>query len=93
MSGRHLEQFVDQLSLSSDIRTAHPPRLPIPNYVHRLITLHRAMRHLELSVPLLAPNPAFRRSVVVYQDTVLILHRSVLASAVKSRFLVFVRDG
>ena len=37
VSCRHLEQVVDELNLSPHIRTAHPPRLPLPDHVHGLV--------------------------------------------------------
>ena len=32
-------QVVDELNLSPNIRTAHPPRLPLPDHVHGLVAL------------------------------------------------------
>jgi len=73
--------------------TAHPPRLPLPNHVHRLIILNRSARHLELAEPLLGVHAAFDRSVVLFQDVVQVLHRSVPAAAAKCPFLLYVREG
>ena len=42
ISGSHPEQFVDALNLPPNIRTAHPPYLPLPDHVHRLISLNRS---------------------------------------------------
>ena len=48
VSCRHLEQVVDELNLSPHIRTAHPPRLPLPDHVHGLVALDRSPRRLKL---------------------------------------------
>ena len=39
VSCRHLEHVVDELNLSPHIRTAHPPRVPLPDHVHGLVAL------------------------------------------------------
>ena len=44
VSCRHLEQLVDELNLSPNIRTAHTPRLPLPDHVHGLVALDRSPR-------------------------------------------------
>ena len=36
VSCSHVEQLVDELNLSPNIRAAHPPHLPLPNHVHGL---------------------------------------------------------
>ena len=46
VSCRHLEQVVDELNLSPHIRTAHPPRLPLPDHVHGLVALDRSPRRV-----------------------------------------------
>jgi len=76
-----IEQLVDELILPADIVAADPPPLPFPNHVHRLITLNRSSRRLELSEPLLGVHTTFDRSVVLFQNVVQILHRSVPAAA------------
>ena len=40
VSCNHPEQLVDELNLSPTIRTAHPPRLPLPDHVHGLQRCH-----------------------------------------------------
>ena len=44
VSCRRFEQRVDELNLSPNIRTAHPPRLPLPDHVHGLVALDRSPR-------------------------------------------------
>ena len=45
----HLEQLVDKLNLLPNIRTAHPPRLPLPDHVHGLVSLDRSPRRVEFT--------------------------------------------
>ena len=70
------EELVDELNLTPNIRSAHPPNLPLPQHVHRLITLNRSLRRLEFSEPLLGVYPAFDRAMILLQDIVQVLHRS-----------------
>ena len=41
VSCSHPEQFVDELNLLPNIRTVHPPRLPLPDHVHGLVSSDR----------------------------------------------------
>src|ERR1700680_644829 len=89
-SGGQFEELVDELNLTPNISSAHPPNLPLPHHVDRLITLNGSLRRLEFSEPLLGVHPAFDRSVVLLQDIVQVLHRSVPATAAKCLFLPYV---
>jgi len=75
-SSGQFEELVDELNLTPNIRSAHPPNLPLPQHVHRLITLNRSLRRLEFSEPLLGVYPAFDRAMILLQDIVQVLHRS-----------------
>jgi hypothetical protein len=72
---------VDELNLTPNITSAHPPNLPLPQHVHGFVTLNRSMRRLEFSEPLLGVNSAFDRTVILLQDIVQVLHRSVPTTA------------
>jgi hypothetical protein len=41
-SGRQIEQLVVELTLFTNIISADPPRLPLPDHVHRFVPLNRA---------------------------------------------------
>ena len=57
-SSGQFEELVDELNLTPNIRSAHPPNLPLPQHVDGLITLIRSLRRLEFSEPLqVAPQP------------------------------------
>ena len=57
VSCSHLEQPVDELNLAPHIRAAHPPRLPLPNHVHGLVSLDCSPRRVKLAKPLLGLYP------------------------------------
>ena len=81
VSCRHLEQVVDELNLSPHIRTAHPPRLPLPDHVHGLVALDRSPRRLKLTKPLLGFHASFDRSMILLQNVVQVLDWPVAATA------------
>ena len=87
VSCRHLEQVVDELNLSPHIRTAHPPRLPLPDHVHGLVALDHSPRRLKLTKPLLGFHASFDRSMILLQDVVqvLVLPPSTVATPPLSR--------
>jgi hypothetical protein len=79
--GSHFEQPVDELNLPPNIRTAHPPHLPLPNHVHRLISLNRSPRRKEFTKALLGLHSSFDRSMILLQDVVQVLDRPMSAAA------------
>src|SRR6195256_5416790 len=91
-SGGQFEELVDELNLTPNISSAHPPNLPLPHHIHRLITLNRSLRRREFSKPLLGVHPAFDRSVVLLENVVQVLYGSVAATAAKCPFLLYVGD-
>src|ERR1700682_3527656 len=92
-SGGQFEELVDELNLTPNISSTHPPNLPLPHHVHRLITLNRSLRRLEFSEPLLGIDAPFDRAMILLQDIVQVLHRSVPTTAAKCPFLLYVGDG
>ena len=42
VSCSHPEQLADELNLSPNIRTAHSPRLPLPDHAYCLVSLDRS---------------------------------------------------
>jgi hypothetical protein len=77
----------------SNVSPANPPNLSFPNHVYRLISLNRSLGRLELAKSLLGVHPAFDRSMVLFQDIVKVLHRSVPAMTAQGPFLLYVGDG
>ena len=87
VSCRHLEQVVNELNLSLNIRTAHPPRLPLPDHVHGLVALDRSPRRVEGTKALLGLHASFDRSMILLHDVVQVLDRPVAATASQESFL------
>ena len=83
-----LEQLVDELNLLPNIRTAHPPRLTLPDHVHGLISLDRSPRRVEFTKALLGLHASFDRSMILLQDVVQVLNRPVVATASQDSFLL-----
>src|SRR5262249_18793068 len=79
--GRQFEQPVDELILSANIVAADPPRLPLPHHVYGLISCKRSPRGVEHAKALLGLHAAFDRTVVLLQDVIQILDRSMAAAA------------
>ena len=75
------EESLDELNLTPNVSPANPPSLPFPNHVHRLISLNRSRGGLELSKSLLGVHSSFDRSIILFQDIVKVLHRSVPAES------------
>ena len=67
---------------------ADPPRLPFPEHVHCLIALDRPLRWPDLAKVLLGLDASFDRAMILLQDVVQILDRSMTAAAAQdsSRF-------
>ena len=86
VSGRQIEQLVDELILLANIMSADPARLPFSDHVHRLISLNRSPRCSELAKALLGLYSSFDGSMVLFQDVVQILDRSMSAAAAQGSF-------
>ena len=64
----HLEQLVDELNLLPNIRTVHPPRLPLPDHMHGLVSLDRSPRHVEFTKALLGLQRGTARLLCAVSD-------------------------
>ena len=93
ISGSQIEDLVDESDLTEDIFPAHPSNLPLSDHVHRLVTLNRSPRRLELPKSLLGLDPTFDGSVVLLQNIVQVLHGPVPATGAKRPFLLYIGDG
>ena len=87
ISCSHLEQLVDELNLLPNIRTVHPPRLPLPDPVHGLVSLDRSLGRVECTKALLGLHASFARSMILLQDVVQVLDRPVAATAPQDSFV------
>ena len=93
VSGSHIEQLVDELILFANIIiVADPPRLPLPDHVHRLVSLNRSPGGLELAKAPLGFDSPFDRSMILLHDVVQVLDRSMSAAAAQGAFLFHSRN-
>jgi hypothetical protein len=88
ISGRQLEHVVDELILTPNIGPAHPSNLSLPHHVARFITMNRSPRGLELPESLLGVHPSFDGAMVLLDNVVQVLRRSVPTATPESSFLL-----
>src|SRR5580704_1771747 len=86
VSGSQIEQLVDEPILLANIMVADPPRLSLPDHVHSLVSRNRSPCRAELAKALLGLHASFDRSVILLQDVVQVLDRSMAAAAAQSSF-------
>ena len=82
---------MDALHLLPNSRPAHPPRVPLPDHVHRLVAWDRAPRRLNrlnITKPLRGVHASCDRSVIRLDDVVHVLDRSGAATALPDAFLL-----
>src|ERR1039458_8577791 len=91
-SGCQLEKVVDELNLSKKIISCHPSSLSLPNHVDCFIALNRSPSCLEFSEPLLGVHSTFDGSMILFQNVVQVLHRSVSTAVAQRPFLLTIRD-
>jgi hypothetical protein len=83
----HAPQLVDELILLTNISAADPPRLSLVDHVHRFVSLDRSPGGVELAKALVSLHSAFDRSMVLLQDVVQVLHRSMAAAVAQGSSL------
>ncbi len=79
---------MDARHLLPNSQPPHPPRVPLPDHVHRLVALDRAPRRLHITNPLRGVHAAGDRSVIRLHDGVHVVDRSGAATALPDAFLV-----
>ena len=85
-SGRQLEPIGDELILLADLIVADAPHRPFADHVHRLVNFNRSPRSSELAKALLGLHSSFYHSMILLQDVVQILDRSMAAAAAQQLF-------
>src|SRR5450756_1785919 len=91
-SGCQIEKVVDELNLSQKIISCHPSSLPLPDHVDCFIALNRSPCGLKFSEALLGVHSTFDGSMILFQNVVQVLHRSVSTAVAQRPFLLTVRD-
>ena len=87
------EQLVDELILFANVIVADPPHLPLADHVHRFVSLDRPAGRLELTKALLGLEWSFDCSMILLQDVVQVLDRSMSAAAAQSSLLFHCYNG
>src|SRR5580704_8277513 len=87
-----VEKAVDELNLTKKIISCHPSNLPLADHVDCFVALNRSPSHLEFSEALLGVHATFDGSMVLFENVVQVLHRSVSIALAQRPFLLTVRD-
>jgi hypothetical protein len=75
--GCQIEKAVDELNLTKKIISCHPSSLPLPDHVDCFVALNRSPSRLEFSEALLGVHSTFDGSMILFQNVVQVLHRSM----------------
>ena len=85
--GCQIEKAVDELNLSKKIISCHPSNLPLPDHVDCFVALNRSPSRLKFSEALLGVHSTFDGSMILFQNVVQVLHRSVSTAVAQRPFL------
>src|SRR5580704_12451520 len=89
--GCQVEKAVDELNLKKII-SCHPSNLPLADHVDGFVALNRSPSRLEFSEALLGVHATFDGSMILFENGVQVLHRSVSIALAQRPFLLTVRD-
>src|ERR1039457_2434928 len=90
--GCQIEKAVDELNLKKKIISCHPSNLPLPDHVDCFVALKRSPCCLEFSEALLGVYSTFDGSMILFENVIQVLHRSVSTAVAQRPFLFTVRD-
>src|SRR5271169_4455823 len=86
--GCQIEEAVDELNLSKKIISCHPSNLPFPDHVDCFVALNRSPSRLIFSEALLSIHSTFDGSMILFENVVQVLHRSVSTAGAQRPFLL-----
>jgi len=72
-----IKKAVDELNLTKKIISCYPSNLSLPDHVNRFVALNRSPSRLEFSEALLGVHSTFDGSMILFENVVQVLHRSV----------------
>ena len=90
--GYQVEKAVDELNLPKKIISCHPSNVPLSDHVDRFVALNRSPRRLEFSEALFGSHSTFDGSMILFENVVQVLHRSVSTTVAQRSFLLTVGD-
>ena len=82
----NLEQPSDEMELANNLTDAHPPRLPLPNRMHRFVTLDRAVGSPERTEALARSRASLDGPMILLQEVIKVLHRPQSTSTPQRAF-------
>ena len=80
VSGSQVEQLVDELILLANIIDADPPRLSLADHVDGLVSRNHSLGCLERAKALFGLHPSFDGAMILLEDVVQVLDRSMAAA-------------
>ncbi len=86
------QKAVDELNLTKKIISCHPSNLPLADHVDCFVALNRSPSRPEFSEALLGVHATFDGSMILFENVVQVLHRSVSTALAQRPFLLTVRD-
>src|SRR6516165_12549915 len=87
------EKAVDELNLSKKIISCHPSSLPLPDHMNCFVALNRSPSRRELSEALLGIHTTFDGSMILFENVIQVLHRSVSTAVAQRAFLTYCRGS
>src|ERR1035438_2788785 len=90
--GCQIEKAVDELNLTKKIISCHPSSLPLPDHVDCFVALNRSPSRLEFSKALLGVHSTFDGSMILFENVVQVLYRSVSTAVAQRPFLLGIGD-
>jgi hypothetical protein len=86
--GCQVEEAFDELNLPKKIISCHPSNLPLSDHVDSFVALNRSPSRMEFSETLLGDYAAFDGSMILFENVVQVLHRSVSTAITQRSFLL-----
>ena len=86
VSGRQLEQLVDEAILLANISGAKPSCLPLPDHVQRFVSGKGSPGCMEFAKALRGLDAAFDGAMILLENVVQILNRSMTTPAAQRSF-------
>ena len=90
--GCQTEEAVYEPNLSKKIISCHPSNLPLPDHVDCFVALNCSPSRLEFSEALLRIHATFDGAMILFENVVQVLHRSVSTAVAQRPFLFTVGD-
>src|SRR5271156_49084 len=90
--GCQAEKAVDELNLTKKMISCHPSNLPLADHEDCFVALNRSPSRPEFSEALLGVHSTFDGSMILSENVIQVLHRSVSTALARRPFLLTVGD-